>query len=101
MRLLRVPLRYPREAGTLEPRGAEVAGTATVTEGMEETADVSIGWEVRGGVLWSGFQAGWNKPPCGPHCASEAHPAIKSRQSRPPRKPSVHLRILPWLQAPS
>ena len=43
------------------------------------------------------FQAGWNQPPCGPHCASKAHSAIKSWQSGPPRKPSVYLRILPRL----
>lgn len=58
MRLLRVPIQYPRKASTLESRGAEVAGTAPITEGMEERADVSIGWEVRCGVLWSGFPAG-------------------------------------------
>ena len=35
MRLLWLPLQYPRTAGALEPRGTEVAGTATITERME------------------------------------------------------------------
>src|SRR5229473_1731190 len=99
MCLLRLPLQYPRKTGTLEPRGQEVAGATTIPEGMEEISECSIVWEVRGAVLRSGFQAGWNKPPCGPHCTGEANPAIKSWQSRPPRKPSVYLRNLPWLQA--
>src|SRR5258708_34213176 len=101
MRLLRVPLQYPRKAGTLEPRGTEVAGATTIPEGMEEISECSIVWEVRGRVMRGRLQAGWNKPPCGPHCTGEAHSAIKSRQSRPPRKPSVYLRILPRLQAAS
>ena len=100
MHLLRVPLQYPRKASTLESGGAEVAGGATIPEGMEEMSDGRTTWEVRGRVVRRRFQTGWDHPPCGPHCASEAHPAIRSWQSRPPRKPSVYLRILPWLQAP-
>ncbi len=99
MRLLWVSIQYISEAGTLEPRGSEVARAATVPEGMEETADVSIGWEVRGGILWSGFQAGWNKPPCRPHCAGEAHSTIEGWKSTSPRKPPLCLRGVPWLQA--
>ena len=100
MRLLRVPLQYPRKASTLEPRGTEVAGAATIPEGMEEMSDVSTAGEMRGRVVRCGFQAGWNQPPCGPHRASEAYPAIKSWQSGSPREPSVYMRGLPWLQAP-
>lgn len=96
--ILRIPLQYPRKASTLEPRGTEVAGAATISERMEERADIGAAREVRGGVLWSRFQAGWNKPPCGPHCAGEADPAIKSRQSGSSREPSVYLRDLPWIQ---
>jgi hypothetical protein len=73
-----VPLQYPREASALEPRGAEVAGTATITEGMEEISECSIVWEVRGRFMRGRLQAGWSKPPCGPHCAGETHPTIKS-----------------------
>src|SRR5258708_17286483 len=99
MRLLRVTVQYPRKASTLEPRGSEVAGVATLTEGMEETPDVSTVWEVRGRVLRRGFQAGWDHPSCGPHCAGEAHSTIEGWNSRSPRKPSVFLRNLPWLSA--
>ena len=76
-----------------------MAGATTIPEGMEEMSDGSTPWKMRGGVLRSGFQAGWDQAPCGPHCAGEAHPAIEGWQSRPSRKPSVCLRILPWLQA--
>jgi len=38
--------------------------------------------------------------PCGPHCASKAHPAPESRESRLPWESSVHLRNLPRVQAP-
>jgi len=56
MRLLWVTVQYPRAASTLEPRRAEVAGGATIPEGMEEMSDGSTPWKVRGGLLWSGFK---------------------------------------------
>lgn len=62
MRLLRVPLQYPRKASALEPRGSEVAGTTPISEGMEESSVVGGTWELRGGVVWSGVQAGWYPP---------------------------------------
>jgi len=46
MPLLRVPLQYPRKASALEPRRTKMAGTATISEGMEERADISTSWEV-------------------------------------------------------
>src|SRR5258708_19457252 len=91
MRLLRIALRHPRKASTLEPRGAEVAGSATITEGMEEAPDVSTVWEVRGRVLRRGFQPGWDQSPCGSHCAGEAHSTMEAWNSRSPPKPSLPL----------
>ena len=44
------------------------------------------------------ISSSWYQPPCGPHCPSEAHPAIEGWQSRPSGKPSVYLRILPWFK---
>ena len=41
-----LPLQYPREANTLEPCGAEVAGSAAISEGMEEGTDISASREV-------------------------------------------------------
>ncbi len=44
--LLRVPLQYPGEASTMEPRGAEVAGAPPIAEGMGESADAGSAREV-------------------------------------------------------
>ena len=38
MRLLRVPLQYPRKASTLEPRGTKMARAPTLPERMEDTS---------------------------------------------------------------
>ena len=88
------------EASTLEARGTKMAGAVSISQWMEETADVSATREVRGGVLWSGFQTGWYQPPCGPHCAGEGHSTIEGWKSRSPGKPSMYLWNLSWLQAP-
>ena len=42
--LLPVPLQHAREAGAMEPRQSEMAGTAPIPEGMEETPDGSASW---------------------------------------------------------
>src|SRR5260370_38845222 len=42
MPLLWVPLQYPREACTLEPRGSKVAGAPPIAEGVGESADTSF-----------------------------------------------------------
>ena len=78
MRLLRVPLQYPREASTLEPRGAKVARAATISERMEERADIGAAWEVRSGIVRVGLQTDWNQPTRGSHRASKAYTATKS-----------------------
>jgi hypothetical protein len=39
--LLRIPLQHARETGAMEPRESEVAGTAPISEGMEEKPDGS------------------------------------------------------------
>jgi len=51
-------------------------------------------------TLRRGFQTGRNQAPRRPHCSGAAYAAIECRQSRPPRKPSAHLRNLPWVQTP-
>jgi hypothetical protein len=43
---LRVSLQYPREAGALEPRGSEMAGTTPIEERMGDSADASSAGEV-------------------------------------------------------
>jgi len=47
------------------------------------------------------FKQAGTRRPCGPHRSGETHPTTKRWESRRPRKPSVHLRRLPWVQAPS
>jgi hypothetical protein len=52
MRLLRLPLQYPRKAGTLETHGTELAGAATISERM----DISATREVRGAACAVDFK---------------------------------------------
>ena len=94
--LLRLAIQYAGKAGTVEPGGAELAWAPPVAERMEKASSSHAEGEVRSGILSGRFQTGRSPVPRRPYCAGKAHQAIKSRQSRPPGEPSVHLRNLPW-----
>ena len=96
MSLLRLAIQHAGEAGAVEPGGTSLAWAPPVEERMEKTSSSHAEGEVRSGILSSGFQTGRGPAPRRPYCAGKAHQAIKSRQSRPPGEPSVHLRNLPW-----